>query len=129
MKVRQIVRGQLILAGLAAALFVTPAAHSQEISNATFDDGPYVTSFAQPDLAESPAQTAPAQAAVPSLNEVQSIQASLVMPKATMLDSPWVAAGLTMILFAAIALAAIAESKRVRRNSYSGRRYPSYRGA
>jgi hypothetical protein len=129
MEFRKMFRGQLILAGLAAALFFTPAAHSQEITNTEFNDGPYVTTFAQPDGAQPSAQAVPVPVAVPSVNEVAAIQASLSTPQVALIDSPWVAAGLTVILLAAIALTAVGESKRIRRNTYSGRRTPSYRGA
>jgi len=129
MKLRRMVRWQLILAGLAAALYFAPAAYSQEITNTAFDDGPYVTTFAQSDVAQPSTPSTLAQADVPSLNEVTSVRASLSTPNVTLVDSPWVAAGITAILFTAIALFAIGEAKRTRRNTYSGRSYPSYRRA
>ena len=130
MKFRKMVRWQLILAGLAAALYFAPVAYSQEITNTAFDDGPYVTTFAQPDVAaQSSAPSVPAQAGVPSLNEVTAVQASLSTPTVTLVDSPWVTAGVTAMLFALIAVAAIGEAKRIRRSTYSGRGYPSYRRA
>ena len=130
MKVSQIVRGQIILAGLAAALFFTPAAHSQEITNAVFDDGPNVTTFSQSSVAQSSAPAAvPAQAAVSPVKEAAMAQSSLstsARPNA-LIESPWVAAGLTALLLATIALYAI-ESKHSNANSYSRRPYSSYRG-
>jgi hypothetical protein len=129
MKLRKMIRWQLVLAGLAAAMSFSPSAHSQEITNTAFDDGPYVTGFAQPTAAQPSAQVIPAQTAVPSVNEVAAIQASLSTPRAVVMDSPLVAAGLTLLLFICIALYAIREPKRTNRGSLSGRRYASPRGA
>jgi|SRR6516225_10406661 hypothetical protein len=129
MKVLNMVRWQLVLAGLAALMFITPSAHSQEITNTVFDDGPNVTTFSQPSAAERSAEPVPVAAAVPSMNEVASIQASLATNHRALIDSPWVTAGLTLLLFTCIALSAIGESKRLKRNGYASRRYPSYRGA
>lgn len=129
MKLRKMVRCQLILAGLSAALYFAPAAYSQEITNTAFDDGPNVATFAQADVVQPSTPSTPSQADVPSLNEVTAIQASLSTPHVALVDSPWVAAGLTAILFAAIALSAIGGAKHTRRNAFSSRRYPSYRGA
>jgi len=127
MKIRNIVRWQLILAGLAAALYFAPAAQSQEITNTAFADGPNVIAFAQPD-ATQPSGPSTAQTLAPAANEALPVQASLFTPPVASLDSPWAAAGLTFVLFAVIALAA-GTSKRARRGAYSVRRYPSYRGA
>jgi hypothetical protein len=129
MKLRKMTRWQLVLAAVVAAMLFTPSAHSQEITNTAFDDGPYVTGFAQPTTAQPYAQTVPAQAAVPSVNEVAAIQASLSTPRAASMDSPLLTAGLTLLLFIGIALAAIRELKRTNRDSLSGRRYASPRGA
>jgi len=130
MKLRKMVRWQLILAGLAAALYFAPAAaYSQEITNTAFDDGPNVVTFAQADVVQPSTPSTPSQTGVPSLNEVTAIQASLSTPHAALIDSPWVAAGLTAILLAVIALSAIGGANRTRRTAYSSRRSPSYRGA
>jgi len=127
MKIRNMVRWQLILAGLAAALYFAPAAHSQEITNTDFADGPNVVAFTQP-AATLPSAQAATQTMSPAANEPVLAQASLSMPAGISLDSPWATAGLTFVLFAVIALAA-GNAKRVRRGTYSVRRYPSYRGA
>ena len=130
MKLRKLIRWQLILAGLGAALFLTPSAQSQEITNTAFDDGPNVVAFAQPDVVAQPsAEATPAQAVAPSVNEVASIQASLAPQHDALIDSPWTLVGLTALLLACLALSAIGESKRTTRRPYAARRYPSYRGA
>jgi len=110
MKVCKMVRGQLLLAGLALALLLTPAAHSQEITNATFDDGPNVTTFPQYDVALPVAQAVPA-----SQNDLQPVQSSLASPRAALIESPWVAASFTVILFLTIALSVVGGPKRTRR--------------
>ena len=122
------VRGQLVLAGLAVAMFFTPTAHSQEITNSTFDDSTNVAGFAQSSAAQPSAQQIPVATAAPTVNEMTSIQGSLAPSNAALIDSPWVAAGLTVLLLSCVALSAISESKR-RRNSYAVRRQPSYRNA
>jgi hypothetical protein len=128
MKFSKMVRWQLILAGLATALYFAPAAQSQEITNTPFADGPNVTTFAQPEAAQPSAQL-PAQATAPAATEATPVQASLTTQRTALIDSPWVAAGLTLLLFTVIAVYAIGDSKRVRRETYVGRRYPSYRRA
>jgi hypothetical protein len=122
MKLRKMTRWQLVLAGLAAAMLFTPTAYSQEITNTAFDDGPYVAGFAPPATAQSAAQTVPAQAAVPSVNQVAAIQTSLAAQPGASMDSPLLTAGLTVLLLMLIALAAIRE-KSTNRGALSGRRY------
>jgi len=123
MKFRKMIRWQLVLAGLAAAMLFTPSAHSQEITNTAFDDGPNVTGFAQPTAAQPSAQVLPTQAAVPSVTEAAAIQASLPKPRVAVIDAPLVTAGLALLLFICIALSAIREPKSRNRGSLSGRRY------
>ena len=129
MKLRNLIRWQLILAGLGAALFMTPSAQSQEITNTTFDDGPYVTTFAQSGDAQPSAQVAPVQATAPSVNEVAAIQASLAPPRAALIDSPRATVALTLLLLACVALSVLGYAKRSSHLSNATRRYPSYRGA
>jgi hypothetical protein len=123
MKFRKMVRWQLLLAGLSAVLFFTTPAHSQEITNTAFDDGLNVTPYPQPVVAQPSTQAAPVQTALPS------IQASVSTQNPALLDSPWVTAGITLILFICVALSAVGESKRANRNSLSGRGYASHRRA
>ncbi|HVM74793.1 MAG TPA: hypothetical protein VMT75_04060 [Candidatus Saccharimonadales bacterium] len=128
MKTRKLVRWQLMLAGLAAALYFTPVAQSQEISNTAFPDGPNVATFAQVEAAQRSAQAVPAQAAALSAAEVEPVRDSLTaQPTGTALfNSPWVTAGLTVLLLAGVTLSYV---NRGRRNSYSNRGEASYRGA
>lgn len=123
------VRWQLVLAGLSAALLFTTPAHSQEITNTAFDDGPNVTAYPQPVVAQPSTEAALVQTALPSIQEVAAIQASVSTKNAALLDSPWVTAGVTLILFICVALSAVSESKRAQRNSFRGRGYASNRGA
>jgi hypothetical protein len=60
MKFNTIVRCQLMLvAALVAALFVTSSAFAQEeVERTTFSDGPYVTSFTQPQATTAKASDA-----------------------------------------------------------------------
>jgi len=125
------VRGQLVLAGLAAAMLFTPSAHSQEITNSTFDDGPNVAALDQTGAAQPSAQQAPAANNAPAVNEAASSKASLATTtnEETWVDSPWLSAALTLLLFACIAVSVIGRSKRTKQNSDAARHYPSYRGA
>jgi len=127
MKIRKMVRYQMVLAGLAAAMFFAPSAHSQEITNSTFDDGPNVTTMSQPSAAQPSVQQVAVQPDA-AAKEIASIQGSLEPSNTASMDSPWVAGGLTVILLTGVAVAAIGESKR-KRNSYAARREPSYRNA
>jgi len=131
MKLRKMIRWQLVLAGLAAAMLLTPSAHSQEITNSTFDDGPNVAAFDQTSAAQPSAQQAPVASNAPALNEAAATEAALptTTNQETWVDSPWLSAGLTLLLFACIAVSVIGGSKRAKQNSYAARHYPSYRGA
>jgi len=131
MDFRKMVRGPLVLAGLAAAMLLTPSAHSQEITNSTFDDGPNVAAFDQTGAAQPSAQQAPVASDVPASNEAASTEATLATTtnQETWVDSPWLSAGLTLLLFACIAVSVLGGSKRTKQNSYAARPYPSYRDA
>jgi hypothetical protein len=128
MKSRKLIRWQLILAGLGTALLFTASAQAQEITNTAFDDGPNVTSFAQPSADQSAVASTQTQPGTPSIREFAAIESSLSAQHVALIDSPVVAAGLTLLLFVCIAISAIGESKRVKRNGYV-RRYASNRSA
>ena len=124
MKLRKMIRWQLVLAGLGAALLFTPTVKSQEITNTAFDDGANVAAFSEPAPAQISATAVPEESAVPSGTEAAAIQTSFSVERASLLDSPVVTAGLTLLLLACIGLSAVSESRRSRRN-YSDRTYSS----
>lgn len=128
MNLRKMIRWQVVLVALAAAMSFSPSAHSQEITNSTFDDGPNVAAFAQSSAAQPSAQQVSVPATSASVREVASTEASLATSQ-EWVDSPWLSAGLTLLLFTCIALSAIGGSKRAKQNSYAARHYPFYRGA
>jgi len=51
MKTRQTLWMQAAIIGIGAAFFIAVPTRAQEIVNTEFNDGPYVTSFAQPEVA------------------------------------------------------------------------------
>jgi hypothetical protein len=129
MKTRKMVRWQLVLAGLAAALYFAPVARSQEITNTAFPDGPNVTTFDSGEAAQPSAQVVPVQPPASLAVEASAIQASLTQKPSTLLNSPWVTAGLTILLLAGVTLSAITEYRRVRGTSRTTPRQAAYRSA
>jgi hypothetical protein len=125
MKIQNILRMQSIVIGLGAALFCTTTVHAQEIVNTEFNDGPYVTSFAQPTLS---AQAVPANAptsavADPNTAVAPAIATPVVADAAVMsLESSAVRWSVASILagFAMLAAFAIAEIRRANRNFPEG---------
>ena len=128
MRFQKMLRTQMIITGLGAALLLAGSARAQEITNIEFSDGPYVTAFAQPTPAVS-AQVTPA--ATPVMNEYQAMSAvaTISMPAVpedgTLASSEverWAVAGilfvaLVVILFyCAAELNALAELKRANRS-------------
>jgi len=123
MKSQNMIRMQLMIAGLGAALILPATVKSQEIENATFNDGPNVVAFAQ---------SSPAQASVAALPS--SADTSTVEPIKVTTDWPAEQAGFartqssvtwqTPVLLMAIgvlALYALAEAKRANRDLRSRR--------
>ena len=129
MEVQKTIRWQLILLSCSAALLFTPTVKSQEITNTVFDDGPNVAAFSEPAPAQGVATAVPVQSTNPPVNEVATIQTPFSVERVSWLDSPVVAAGLTLLLLVCIGLSAISESKRSRRSNSSRRTYPSIRRA
>jgi hypothetical protein len=114
----------MIITGLGAALLFAGTVKAQEITNTEFNDGPYVTAFAQPTQSVS-AQVTPAS--TPVMNEIEAMNAvaTISMPvgpgDGTLASSEierWAVAGilfmaLVVILFYCVAeLSALAELKR-----------------
>ena len=121
-------RTQMLITGLGAALLFAGSVKAQEITNSEFSDGPYVTAFAQPTQSVS-AQVTPAS--TPVMNEYQAMNAvaTITMPvvpdDGTLASSEierWAVAGilfaaLVVILFyCASELSALAELKRANRS-------------
>ena len=127
MRFQKMLRTQMIIAGLGAALLFAGSVKAQEITNTEFSDGPYVTAFAKPTAAVS-AQVTPAS--TPVINEDQATSAAMIsMPvvsdNGTLASSEferWAVAGilfvgLVVILFyCAAELSALAELKRANRS-------------
>lgn len=128
MRFQKMLRTQMIITGLGAALLFAVTVKAQEITNTEFNDGPYVTAFAQPTQSVS-AQVTPAS--TPVMNEVQAMSAvaTISMPAVsddgTLASSEierWAVAGilfmaLVVILFyCAAELNALAELKRANHN-------------
>lgn len=128
MRFQKMLRTQMIITGLGAALLFAGSVKAQEITNTEFSDGPNVTAFAQPTQSIS-AQVTPAS--TPVMNEYQAMNAvaTISMPVAsddgTLASSEierWAVAGilfvaLVVILFyCASELSALAELKRANRS-------------
>ena len=128
MRFQKMLRTQLIITGLGAALLLAGSVKAQENTNTEYSDGPYVVAFAQP--AESAfAQSTPATS-VPVTNEFRSVQAAAVSMPVVPGDSgvawsateQWVIAGTLFIalgvimFYCAAELAALAEVKRANRS-------------
>jgi hypothetical protein len=124
MKFYNIVRTSLIVAGFSAALVLLPASvKAQEITNTEFNDGPNVTTLAQPSVEQTTINTMPSSQA---LQASESITASVQPEQASFIQVPapsdkWVSTSL-LVGIGAIALYALAEAKRANRvlNSYRG---------
>ena len=128
MRFQKMLRTQMLITGLGAALLFAGSVKAQEITNSEFSDGPYVTAFAQPTQSVS-AQVTPAS--TPVMNEYQAMNAvaTITMPvlpdDGTLASSEierWAVAGilfgaLVVILFyCASELGALAELKRANRS-------------
>src|SRR5215472_4392003 len=79
MRFQKILRTQMIITGLGAALLFAGAVRAQEITNTEFNDGPNVTAFAQPTQSVS-AQVAPASTPVMNEFEAKIAVATISMP-------------------------------------------------
>ncbi|HKN26105.1 MAG TPA: hypothetical protein VJX72_14750 [Candidatus Acidoferrum sp.] len=120
MKIQNILRTQAIVIGFGAALLLSSPAPAQEIVNTQFDDGPYVTTFAQP----SPTVTtdvAPAS----TVADASTVSPAIAIPTPVVTDEAVVslensaAYGLiTSALFglALLAVFAVGEFRRANRN-------------
>ena len=123
MRFQKILRTQMIITGLGAALLFAGSVKAQEITNTEFNDGPYVTAFAQPKAAVS-AQVTPASTPVNEygrMSAAATISMPVVSDEGTLASSEierWAVAGilfmgLVVILFyCAAELSVLAELKR-----------------
>jgi len=121
-------RTQMIITGLGAALLFAGSVNAQEITNTEFNDGPNVTAFAQPTQSVS-AQVTPASTPVMSEFEVRNAVATISMPvvsdDGTLASSEaerWAVAGIlfvavvVILFYCAAELNALAELKRANQN-------------
>ena len=129
MKFQKMLRTQMIITGLGAALRCAGSVKAQEITNTEFNDGPSVTAFAQPTPPVS-AQVTPAS--TPVMNEYQAMRAvaaislPVVPEDGTLVASSeferWAVAGILFIalgvimFYCAAELNALAELKRANRS-------------
>ena len=128
MRFQKILRTQMIITGLGAALLFAGSIKAQEITNTEFNDGPYVTAFAQPTQSVS-AQVTPAS--TPVMNEfdamgaVATISMPVVSDDGTLASSAverWAVAGIlfvavvVILFYCAAELNALAELKRANHN-------------
>jgi len=125
MKFQKMLRTQMVITGLGAALLFAGSAQAQEITNIEFSDGPYVTAFAQPAQAVS-AQASPASTPVITGSQTMQTVAAVSFPvvpddggalPSSEVES-WIVAGLLFIalgiimFYCAAELSALAELKR-----------------
>ena len=128
MRFQKMLRTQMIITGLGAALLFAGSVNAQEITNTEFNDGPYVTAFAQPTQSVS-AQVTAASTPVMSEFEARSAVATISMPvvsdDGTLASSEaerWAVAGIlfvavvVILFYCAAELNALAELKRANQN-------------
>lgn len=120
MKVQNILRTQAIVIGFGAALLLSSPAPAQEIVNTQFDDGPYVTTFAQPSTTVTTA-AAPASTVADSntVSPAIAIPTPVVADEAVVsLENSAVYGLITSALLglAVLAVFALAEFRRANRN-------------
>lgn len=128
MRFQKMLRTQMIITGLGAALLFAGSVKAQEITNTEFNDGPYVTAFAQPTQSVS-AQVTPASTPVMNELEARSAVATISMPvvsdDGTLASSEaerWAVAGIlfvavvVILFYCAAELSALAELKRANQN-------------
>ena len=128
MRFQKMLRTQLIITGLGAALLFAGSVNAQEITNTEFNDGPNVTAFAQPTQSVS-AQVTPASTPVMSEFEARNAVATISMPvvsdDGTLASSEaerWAVAGIlfvavvVILFYCAAELNALAELKRANQN-------------
>ena len=128
MRFQKMLRTQMIITGLGAALLFAGSIKAQEITNTEFNDGPYVTAFAQPTHSVS-AQVTPASIPVMNEFEARSAVATISMPvvsdDGTLASSEaerWAVAGIlfvavvVILFYCAAELNALAELKRANQN-------------
>lgn len=139
MKIQNIIRTSTIAVGIAAAaLFLASSVRAQEIVNTEFSDGPNVATFSQP--ATTAAVTAPASAEATTT----TADANTAVSPTVMASTPFVTEQamvsfeksaerwlIVSLLFggAMLVVYAIAEVRRVNRETYLRARTPLTRGA
>ena len=128
MRFQKMLRTQMLITGLGAALLFAGSVNAQEITNTEFNDGPNVTAFAQPTQSVS-AQVTPASTPVMNEFEAMSAVATISMPvvsdDGTLASSEaerWAVAGIlfvavvVILFYCAAELNALAELKRANQN-------------
>ncbi len=133
MKIQNILRTQAIVIGFGAALLLSSPAPAQEIVNTQFDDGPYVTTFAQP----SPTVTT-AAAPASTVADANTVSPAIAIPAPVVTDEAVVSLensavyGLITSAFFGLALLAVfaaGEFRRANRNLTESPSSPLHRRA
>lgn len=126
MTFQKMLRTQLIVTGLGAALMLASSAKAQEITNTEFNDGPYVVAFLQPVSAQATPASTPVMNQSQAITAMAAISAPVVPDEETLVATSalerWAVAGvlfiaLGVIVFYCLAeLSALAELKRANRS-------------
>ena len=129
MKLQTILRLQLLATGLGAALLLAGQAKAQEITNAEFDDGPYVVPFSDTVSTEDPAVAAsPVMTESQALQVMAAISAPSIPDEANLIQvsavERWITIALLVIasllaVFILVELSVLVELKRARRSLHS----------
>jgi len=128
MKLQNIIRTQLVLAGLGAALLFAGFASAQEIVNVDFGDGSNTVAIEQPATAQPTLVPNPAQAASAVVKSEDTNNTTLtdsLVGGDSLVQDPTAGAWLTttlLICMALIAVYALAEAKHEERTFRSRRR-------
>ena len=136
MKFQNMIRTQLVLAGLGVALLFASSASAQEIENAAFYDGPNVESLEQATATQPTVAANPKQANSVALQSEDTNDTPVAdlgggnKPVQDPMGGAWLMTTCLLISMALIAVYALAGAKRDDRNLRSRRRdYASPRTA
>jgi hypothetical protein len=127
MKFQSTLRNGLVFAGLNVALVLLPGlTNAQEITNTQFDDGPNVTTFAQPAVLEQNAAAQPTLPGPQAIRVSEAITASAEPQQASAIQAPARATersilALLLVGGSIIALYAIGQFRRSKRSFNTAR--------
>lgn len=118
MKFQKMIRMQMILTGLAAALLLASSAKSQEITNTAFNDGPNVVPFEQFVPDQVPVKSTAAVTDSQAARSIAQTSTSSVSQEAGLVQTQegWMTTAL-LICIGLVSLYALSEAKRANRNA------------